>query len=113
MSDFVRVLGKLPGQKNETGFFFINRVFIKAIYPWWAVKDKTTNKYSGCPRTHPGAELPFCKLIDMENNELQLFPNDWDNVITKHQIDQMKRKEKDEEERAMGFAAPPRPQAVE
>jgi hypothetical protein len=113
MSDFVRVLGKLPGQKNETGFFFLNRALIKAIYPSWAAKDKDTNKYFECSRTHPGAELPFCKLIDMENNELHLFPNDWDNVITKHQIDQMKRKEKDEDERAMSFASRPRPKAGE
>jgi metallo-beta-lactamase family protein len=107
MSDFVRLQGKLPGQKDkkekekETGSFFLNRVLIKAVYPYWAARDAKTGRYYGCSRTLQGAELIFCVVVDMADEEYRLAPSEWDKVLTRDQIEQMKGK--DEDEIPLGF----------
>jgi hypothetical protein len=72
MSDFVKLAGKLPGT-NESGYFFLNRNSIKAIYPLWGVKSKETGTYQSCSRKHPGAELPFCQVVDMAGTMYYLY----------------------------------------
>jgi hypothetical protein len=106
MSEYVRVLGNLPGaEKGESGFFFLHRSCIKAVYPYWGVvKD---NKLYDATRGFDGAKAHFCWVVDFQGNRCRLLPDDWLDVLSKEQIEMMTGEpQAEEEKRQLGFYMP-------